>query len=64
MKNQKRVKRKKFYVTSLVLPNYHAYKKDVNGYKNSSHCFPDDFITCTPAAFSVCKENQKGKVKP
>ena len=44
MKNQKRVKRKKFYVTSLVLPNYHTYKKDVNGYKNSSHCFPDDFI--------------------
>ena len=62
MKNQKRVKRKKFYVTSLVLPNYHAYKKDVNGYKNSSHCFPDDFITL--AAFSICKENQEGKVKP
>ena len=62
MKNQKRVKREKFYVTSLVLPNYHSYKKDVNEYKNSSHSFPDDFITL--AAFSICKENQEGKVKP
>ena len=39
MKNQKRVKRKKFYVTSLVLPNYHAYKKDVNGYKTPVTAF-------------------------
>ena len=61
MKNQKRVKREKFYVTSLVLPNYHSYKKGVNEYKNSSHCFPDDFITL--AAFNICKENQEGKVK-
>ena len=63
MKNQKRLKRKKnFYVTFLVLPNYNTYKKDVNGYKKSSHCFPDDFITL--ATFSICKENQEGKVKP
>ena len=65
MKNQKHVKRKKFDVTSLVLPNYHSYKKDVNEYKNFSHCFPDDFIQfITLAAFSICKENQEGKVKP
>ena len=62
MKNQKRVKGEKFYVTSLVLPNYNTNKKDVNEYKNSSHCFPDYFITL--ATFSICKENQEGKVKP
>ena len=62
MKSQKHVKREKFDVTYLVLPNYHSYKKDVNEYKNSSHCFPDDFITL--AAFSICKEDQEGKVKP
>lgn len=62
MKNQKHGKREKIDVTPLVLPNYHSNKKDVNEYKNSSHCFPDDFIAL--AAFSICKENQEGKVKP
>ena len=48
------------FVTSLVLPNYHNDKKDVNENENSSHCFPDDLITLT--AFSICEENQGEKL--
>ena len=54
MKYQKRVKRKKFYVTSLVLPNYRNYKKDVIQLT----------LYITLAALSICKENQEGNVKP
>ena len=48
-------------MVTLFLPNYHNYKKNVNENENSSHCFPDDLITLT--AFSICEENQGGKVK-
>ena len=43
----------KFLITSLLLPNYHDYKKDINENENTSNCFPDDLITL--AAFSICE---------
>ena len=40
-------------ITSLVLPNYHDYKKDINENENTSNCFPDDLII--QAAFGTCE---------
>ena len=51
--NKVRVKKKRFSITSLLLPNYHDYKKDINEKENSSNCFPNDLITL--AAFSICE---------
>ena len=51
--NKVRVKKKRFSITSLLLPNYHDYKKDINENENSSNCFPDDLITL--AASSICE---------
>ena len=53
--------KKKFFITSLLLPNYHDYKKDINENENSSKCFPNDLITL--AAFSICEQNHEWKVK-
>ena len=51
--NKVRVKKEVPYITSLLLPNYYDYKKDINENENSSNCFPDDLITL--AAFSICE---------
>ena len=40
-------------ITSLVLPNYHDYKKGINENENTSNCFPGDLII--RAALGTCE---------